>query len=405
MRSKWTAIVTALALVSAGPAAADGIVGAVVNAPLSATGTVTGAHTGINVYLQSPQAPGIEFMDPKQPGYAIPAGGRLEVEMGEGFERDWAIDLTNTAIMLVTGAPQQGLPGKMIGYTVTQGSVYHSDDDKTFVITPTKPDGLSVDDLMSPAPGAKADPIRQRGLKVIHVGFLTSAFRNSGDTGTVRVRIVDGAGGVVHEGSGTVTFLGAPVAQILPTNMTDKRRNHNWQRVRSAETLGHTPGTVPVTLLLYAKATGVAAEDMVNFKQGIVGAGVLSTQQLKAMDFAKPEALARYTGGLIVEDADGDGRLDLRSDRIIGGVIGAAPTGAKGQELRTLERDGKLVLSRPADEFDPKMGKRFGGALMQLQFAAGDKPGRYRPTLALLTDPADPAKGDGSSYTYTIVVE
>jgi hypothetical protein len=399
-RSTWTAAIAALAFIPAAPASADGIVSTVVNAPLSATGTVTGAHTGINIYLQSPDAPGIEFMDPKQPGYAITAGGRLEVEMGGGFERDWAIDLTNTAIMLVTGAPQQGLPGKMIGYTVTQG-----DDDNTFVITPTKPGGLSVDDLTSPAPGAKQDPIRQRGLKVIHVGFMTSAFRNTGDAGTVRVRFVDGSGRIVHQGAGSVRFLEAPVAQILPTNMTDMRRNHNWQRIRSGDTLGHTPGTVPVTLLLYAKAEGVAAKDMVNFKDGIVGAGVLSTQQLKAMGYAKAEALARYTGGLIVQDNDGDGRLDPRADRIMGGVIGTAPKGAKGQELRTLERDGALLLSRPADEFDPKMGKRFGGAVMQLQFTAGDKPGLYRPTLALLADPADPAKGDGSSYAYTIVVD
>ncbi len=64
-----------------------------------------------------------------------------------------------------------------------------------------------------------------------------------------------------------------------------------------------------------------------------------------------------------------------------------------------------LVLSRPAAEFAPKPGKRFGGAILQLQFTAGDKPGTYRPTLALLKDPADPARGDGSRYIYTVVVE
>jgi len=394
------AVLAGVALAFAAPVRADGIVGAVVNSPLSAAGTVAGAHTGINVYLQSPEAPGIEFMDPKQPGYAIPAGGRLEVEMAAGFERLWDVDLTNTAIMLVTGAPQQGLPGKQIGYTVAEG-----DNDRTFVIQPLAADGLSVDDLMSPAPGAGQDPIRQRGLKVIHIGFLASAFRNGDAEGEVRVRLVDADGAAVHQGSGRLAFIGEPVAQILPTNLTDKQRNHNWQRVAPGTTLGHDANTVPLTFMLYAKAEAVAATDLVKFKDGIVGAGVLSTQQLAAMGFAKPSPLARYTGGLIVRDANGDGKLDPAADPIIGGVIGAAPAAAKGQELRTLERDGTLLLSRPAAEFAPKPGKRFGGAIMQLQFTAGDKPGLYRPTLALLEDPADPAKGDGSRYTYTIVVE
>jgi hypothetical protein len=42
---------------------------------------------------------------------------------------------------------------------------------------------------------------------------------------------------------------------------------------------------------------------------------------------------------------------------------------------------------------------------MILQFTAGSLPGKYRPTLALLKDPANPDAGDGSAYTYTIVVE
>jgi hypothetical protein len=40
-----------------------------------------------------------------------------------------------------------------------------------------------------------------------------------------------------------------------------------------------------------------------------------------------------------------------------------------------------------------------------LQFTGGDKPGLYRPTVALLRDHHDLASGDGSSYTFTIVVK
>ena len=87
-------------------------------------------------------------------------------------------------------------------------------------------------------------------------------------------------------------------------------------------------------------------------------------------------------------------------------VVGyGIPTGARGQELKSPLVDGKLALSHPADEVSPKVGKRFGGAVMSLAFTAGNKPGKYRPTLALLSDPGDIASENGSRYTYTIVVK
>jgi hypothetical protein len=399
-RLSSAALVLGLSVVLAGAAQADGIVSAVVNAPLSAAGTVKDGRVGINVYLQSDAASGLEFMDPKVTGYGIAAGGRLEVEMVEGFERDWAVGLSQAAIMLVTGAPQQGLPGKAVGYQVKEGG-----NENTFVFEPTSQAGLPADTLMSPAPGAKLDPIAQRGIKVVHIGFMQSAFHNRGAGGAVEVRFVDGAGKVVHRGRGKIDFLSEPVPQILPTNFPDKRRNHNWQRAKSGQTLGQSPGSVPVTLMLYAKAAGLGGDKLSTFKDGILGAGVLSTQQLKAIGYQKPAALKRYNGGLVVQDADGDGALDPGKDRIIGGVIGRAPKGAKGQELRSLERDGKPVLSQETSEVAPKAGQRWGGAIMQLQFTAGSKAGKYRPTLALLRDPGDVSSGDGSAYTYTIVVE
>ncbi len=371
----------------------DGIVSNVVSSPLSATGTVRGAPVGIDIYLQSPEAPGIDFMDPKAPGYGIP--GRLEIKMGDGFERISSIPLTKKSIMLVTGAAQQGIPG----YTVSQG-----DNDKTFVITPVSQQGLCVDALMIPAPGAKQDPIPQRGLKVIHVGLFQAPFHNSRARGWVSVRIYDQHDKLLHQGNGALDFLPQPVPQIHPTNLSDGRRNHNWQRIKPGEVLGHTSGTVPLALMLYDKAI-MPAQSVGNFKLGILGAGVLSTRQLETMDYRKPAELSRYTGGLIIQDMNNDGCLDPTQDRIIGGVIDQVPTGAQGQEFRTLERDGQLILSRPTTEFTEKLGKYFGGAIMQLQFTAGNKPGKYRPTLALLRDPADLSSGDGSHYTYTIVVE
>jgi len=374
------------------------IVSTIVNAPLAAAGTVQDAKVGINVYLQNEKAPGMEFMDPNVVGYGIPAGGRLEVEMGGDFERDWEVGLSQAAVMLVTGAPQQGLPGKAVGYAVEEGDV------NTFVFAPTAEAGLPAEKLMSPAPGAAKDQVRNRGIKVIHIGFMQSAFINNGKQGTVAVRIVDANGKVVGKGSGKIDFIAGAVPQVLPTNFPDGRRNHNWQKIKSGQTLGQTDGTVPVTAMLYDKAN-VPAQEMVKFKGGISGAGVLSTPQLRGMGYEKPASIARYNGGLILRDSDGDGALDPARDTIIGGIIASAPKGAKGQELRSLERDGKPVLSAATETIAEKPGKRFGGAVMQLQFTGGSLSGKYRPTLALLKEAGDLNSGDGSAYTYTIVVE
>jgi len=379
-------------------ALADGMVAKVVSSPLSATGTVRDARVGINVYLQKSEAPGIAFMDPHVIGYGIPKGGQLELELVDGFERDPArkidsVDLKVAATILVTGTPQQGLPGGKAGYAIAEGS-----NPNTFIFTPTKPDGLPAESLMAGAPGAKEDPVRQRGIKVIHVG-LRSAFFNRGAAGTVSVRLRGADGAVLSQGSAKIDFLAAPVAQIHPTNLADGRRNHNWQEIASGQTLGHAAGSVPITLMLYENAGSQQGG-----KKGIVGAGILSTQQLKAMKFQLPTEITRYTGGLIVQDTDGNGRIDPATDKIIGGIIGAAPAGAKGQEAKSLVRDGVATLSRPTAAFSAGAGKRFGGAIMQVEFTAGDKPGLYRPTFALLKDPSDPASGDGSSYTYTIAV-
>jgi len=377
---------------------ADGIVSKVVSSPLSIVGAVQGERTGINIYLQNEAAPGVTYMDPEVIGYGIAPAGRLEVELNNGFMRDSkrkldSTELRDAAIILVTGTPQQGLLGKKAGYKLAEGGTPY-----TFIVTPTKPEGMPADKLMSGAPGAKRDPIRQRGIKVIHVG-LKSAFFNKGASGHVRVRLYDGSGKVTHEGSGQIDFLGKPVPQIYPTNLADGRRNHNWQRIASGETLGHAAGSVPLTLMLFEKPGKTSS------RQGIIGAGVLSTQQLKAMKFKLPKELARYTGGLIVQDTDANGRMDPTVDRIIGGVIGSAPKGAKGQEARSLIRDGVATLSRPTAAFEAGPGKRFGGAVMQVEFTAGNKPGLYSPTFALLRDASDPMSGDGSSYTYTIVVK
>lgn len=128
------------ALLAAPGAAADGIVAKIVNSPLSATGLVSGAPISINIYLQSDAAPGIAFMDPNDVGYGIAAGGRVEIEMGQGFERIADVPLLQKTIMVVTGAPQQGMLGKAVGYKVGEGA-----SPNIYTITATKKGGLPAD--------------------------------------------------------------------------------------------------------------------------------------------------------------------------------------------------------------------------------------------------------------------
>ena len=130
-----------------------------------------------------------------------------------------------------------------------------------------------------------------------------------------------------------------------------------------------------------------------------------SSQQLAVLKYEKPAPLGRYKGGLIFQDINGDGQLDPKLDRIVGGVIGEAPAGATGQELRSLDIQNAADLSKPSSSYHAKFGPIFGGAVGLLRFTAGDKPGLYRPTPALLGDADGLESRDGSTYTFMIVVE
>lgn len=389
----------AFGLVMLHPAYADGIVGKVTGSPLNATGLVKGGPSLINVYLQKPGAEGIEFYDPKIPGFGIPPGGRIEVEMAEGFERDLTVKMDTGAVHMVSGTPQHGLSSRALGYASKEGV-----NKNIFYITAPTAAGLPAEKLLPRATVNKVDPIPNIGLKTFHIGLSTVAFRNVGDTGTVKVRVVDGNGKVSASGSASVRFFDSELPQIHPNNFLHRGRNHNWQRIKSGDVLGKSAETVPLTFMLFEKPTGTP-DQIRSSKNGIIGAGVLSTQQLRAMNYTKPAPLARYNGGLIIRDTDGDGALDPRKDQIIGGIKARAPSGAKGQEARSLETGGKAVLSQPTGVFSERAGKRIGGAIMQVQFTGGSMKGPYRPTFALLKDPANLNSGDGTEYTYTIVVE
>ncbi len=387
-----TGAVLTSALLGTSPAAADGIVAKVVNSPLNSAGLVRDGYTALNVYLQKPEAEGIEFFNPEIPGYGIPPGGRIEVEMGGGFTRDLAVAMDAKAVHMVSGTPQQGLSSKAHGYGSHEGA-----NQNVFVLTASTPAGLPPEKLLPRATVEKLDPIPNIGLKVFHIGLGALAFTNRGDKGSVTVRVIDGNGRVLGSGTAEVEFWDAPRPQIHPNNFPHKGQNHNWQRVKPGGTPGKVDGTVPLTFMLFEKPTGNPESN-----DGIVGAGIVSRRQLQDMNFTVPADIARYDSGLIVKDQDGDGRLDPHSDQIIGGVISGD---LKGADVRTFEADGAPVLSQPTSALSERAGKRFGGAIMQVYFQTADQAGTYRPTFALLKDPADLKSGDGSSYTYTVIAE
>lgn len=385
-------------LTMAGAASADGIVAKVVNSPLNAAGLVKGGDAALNIYLQRPDARGIDFFNPHVPGYGIPAGGRIEVELGGGFTRNAGVPLGLNSVHMVSGTPQHGLSSKKYGYLARAGA-----NDNIYIVYAKSKDGIPAEKLLPRASIARLDKVPNSGLKVFHMGLGAVAFTNQGDKGLVSVRIIDGDGRLLGSGTAEVDFWDTPRAQIHPNNFLHNGQNHNWQRIRTGDTLGKTTGTVPLTFMLFDKPVGTAAE-INKFKKGIAGAGVMSAKQLSGMGFNIPVALARYDAGLIVRDTDGDGKLDAAKDQIIGGVS-AGPTGAGAFEVRSLVMNGAPLLSQLVATLSAKRGKRFGGAIMQVQFQAGVQKGTHRPTFALLNDASDLNSGDGTFYTYTVIVE
>lgn len=371
---------------------ADGIVSQVVSAPIFANGTVRDIPSGINIYLQNDNAKGLDFMNPEVIGYGIPPEGSLEVEMVSGFERDPKVPLDGKSLLLTVGAPQQGLPEKAGKHTISEG-----ENEFTYVIKPTSPDGMNPISLESPAKGVAFDQVQQRGIKIIHIGRHFS-FISRGEKGVVEVRFKDRAGNVIARGRGELEFLQKPRPQIFPTNITHDQRNHNWQRLKPGQVVGVAKGTRPMPFLLFDENEGVG-------NLGIFGAGILSNLQLGEMGYELPVELKRYNGGLILKDRNGDGFLKPADDVIIGGIVNEAPKGAKGyQAVTPLVRETPF-LSKPTGDFNKRAGENLGGSIMQVVYIAGDKQGLYRTTFSLLERFGDLASPDGSSVTYTIVVE
>ena len=370
----------------------DGIISQVVSAPTFANATLRDGPSGLNIYLQSDNVKGLDFMNPEVIGYGVSPRGSLEVELVSGFERNKNVPLDDTSILLTVGAPQQGLPAKLTGHVISQGK-----NENTFVIKPTGIDSMLPEKLASPAKGVGFDQIQQRGIKIIHIG-RNFAFTSRGEKGIVEVRFKDSSGNIIATGRSEITFLQASKPQIFPTNITHDQRNHNWQRLGPGQVVGVAKGTLPMPFLMFQKNLDIG-------KMGLNDVGVLSSQQLSDLSYEMPQELERYNGGLILQDNNGDGFLKPEDDIIVGGIVNEVPEGAIGYQVVTPLVREKPFLSKPTGDFNERAGQALGGSIMQVVYIAGDKIGNYRMTFSLLERFGDVTSPDGSSVTYTIIVE
>lgn len=220
-----TAITGSLLMGASNTALAHGedkidILRAIVSPPVVSNGTIAGEPTEvIGVLAVQDVAPNLA-MDPDNFGYQIPAGGRMEVELGGSFERNGVDNAkafrainSNANFVLVTGLPQAPITAPA-GDGVQHGNYIISDDgDKIITVTPNGGKG---------GKGLEQDRAKEIGIKVVHIrprpgtDESTSAFTNgsAGSTGTMAVRIYDSRNKLKESGSAAVTFP-ASVGQVV----------------------------------------------------------------------------------------------------------------------------------------------------------------------------------------------
>jgi len=322
-------------------------------APITFDGNVAGQATDY-VFVLVPEA------NPATAGISLRAGEVLRLALPAEFKRNASVALspdTDTNLVLTKGWPQGSvrLPGQYrVGF-----------DEKANTVTVTALQAVTADGANAP------------GIKVIHLRGRSFINPMPGDYAvSVTHASADGQALAVWQGQLKV-LEDAPTARLAPTNFhLLPGANADFQQVAPGQVAPQTLG-----LLLWG-AQGAALN----------GVGIA------------PRDLARYpkyTGGLLVQDANGDRRLDAATDKVVGGIIGAAPQGATGQAATTpLRADGMPLLSgevlRNAGYPPAANGGKPNPGLLAIQFKTGDKAGLYRPTVELI---------GGNAFQFTVEVK
>ncbi len=319
-------------------------------APITFDGNVAGQATDY-VFVLVPDA------NPKTPGFAMRAGDSLRLALPAAFKRNPAAAIsadTDLNIVLTKGWPQGSV--RLAG----QYRIGYDEGANTMTVTATQDIG---------AEGANAP-----GIKVIHLRGRTFGNPMPGDY-PVTVTHVGANGGAIAAWQGQLKVLEeAPAARLAPTNFQlPPGTNADFQRVAPGQVAPYTLG-----LLLWGpqgaalNGVGIAPRDLTRYP--------------------------KYTGGLLVQDSNRDHKLDPATDKVVGGIVGAAPQGATGQAATSPVRvDGAPLLSGevPRDAGYPPAagGGKPNPGLLAIQFKAGSLPGLYRPTVELI---------GGNAYQFTI---
>ncbi len=318
--------------------------------PVTFNGHVSGQYTDY-VFILVPDA------NPATPGLAMKAGEMIRLNMPGAFMRNERVAVVpdaDTNMVFTKGWPQAGV--KLAG----QYAIGYDAPSNTMTVKALTDIGVD---------GANAP-----GIKVIHLRGRTFLNPGPGDY-PVTLEHVQTDGKVKATWAGTIKVLdNAPMARLAPTNFhLPPGTNSDYPKAAPGQVMSY-----PLGLLLWGEAgiqlnqVGIAPRDLDRFP--------------------------RYTGGLLVQDVNGDKVLDPAVDKVVGGIVGAAPQGAKGQSATSpIGADGKPVLSgevlRSAAFPTATGGGKPNPGLLTIQFRVGDKPGLYHPIFELL---------GGNSYTFTL---
>jgi hypothetical protein len=343
-------------------------------APITFDGNVAGQATDY-VFVLVPDA------NPATPGLAMRAGESLRLAMPAAFKRNPASAIsadTDFNLVLTKGWPQ--------GSVRLAGQYRIGFDDKTHTLTVTALQDIATAGVNAPSPAENtgrrsswsqdvaAAAANAPGIKVIHLRGRTFDNPMPGDY-PVTVTQAAASGRALAVWQGQLKVLDeAPPARLAPTNFhLPPGTNGDFQKVAPGQVAPHALG-----LLLWGpqgsalNGVGVAPRDLTRFP--------------------------KYTGGLLVQDTNGDRKLDPATDKVVGGIVGAAPQGATGQAATSpTGADGTPLLSgevlRHAGFPAAGGGGRPNPGLMVIQFKSGSLPGLYRPTVELT---------GGNSYRFTI---
>ena len=319
-------------------------------APVSFDGDVAGQATDY-VFLLVPDA------NPKTLGISLRAGEVLQLALPTAFKRNAGVAIApdkDMNLVLTKGWPQGAVA------LSTQYRIDFNEQANAMTVTALK--------------DVRLDGANAPGIKVVHLRGRTFINPMPGDYPVTITKFgVDGSS--LNKWQSSLKVLDkAPVARLAPTNFhVPPGANTDYQVVAVSQ-----PTSQPLGVLLWGaqgsamNGVGVAPRDLARFP--------------------------RYTGGLLIQDSNGDKLLDPAVDKVVGGIIGAAPQGASGQAATSpLGADGKMVLSgevlRSTGFPVAAGGGKPNPGLLVIQFRAGDKPGLYRPTVELLS---------GNSYQFTI---